>query len=133
MAISYIKKIVVLVCLTLTFVGSKSHAESMRDFLMNCAYGTMAGALVGVASLAFTDDPSTNMNNIAKGASLGLYAGIALGVYQYQNAGAVVYNQEIKQNTESGLQWALIPIGEQLTKESRSPVAGYSLSVSSQF
>lgn len=48
---------------------------------MASAYGTAAGALIGVASLAFTEDPGSKLNNIARGASLGLYAGMGLGLY----------------------------------------------------
>lgn len=40
-------------------------------------YGTAAGALLGVASLAF----GTEARSIAMGASLGLYAGIIFGSY----------------------------------------------------
>jgi hypothetical protein len=48
---------------------------------MSCTYGVMAGTLVGVASLAFTTQPSENLNRVARGASIGLYAGILLGLY----------------------------------------------------
>jgi len=53
----------------------------MRTFLVACGYGTAIGAAVGAASLAFTDDPGSKLNNIAKGASLGLYTGIGVGLY----------------------------------------------------
>ncbi len=36
---------------------------------------------MGAASLAFTDQPGENLQRVARGASLGLYAGIALGFY----------------------------------------------------
>jgi hypothetical protein len=36
---------------------------------------------VGVATLAFTADPGDNLMNIARGASIGLYCGILLGLY----------------------------------------------------
>jgi hypothetical protein len=65
----------------LSFVPQKSQAEPMKDFLMSCVYGTLSGALVGAATLAFSEDPTSSMNNIARGASLGLYAGIGLGLY----------------------------------------------------
>jgi hypothetical protein len=52
-----------------------------REFVMACTYGVLAGTLVGAASLAFTSKPSDNMNKVARGASLGLYAGILLGLY----------------------------------------------------
>ena len=56
-------------------------AEPMREFVMSCSYGVLAGTLVGVATLAFTDRPGDNLNKVARGASLGLYAGILLGAY----------------------------------------------------
>lgn len=48
---------------------------------MSCSYGVLAGTLVGVASLAFEDQPGKNLNHVARGASIGLYAGILLGLY----------------------------------------------------
>ena len=58
-----------------------ARAEGGREFLTSCTYGATAGALVGVASLAFVKRPGDNLNNVARGASLGLYAGILLGAY----------------------------------------------------
>lgn len=52
-----------------------------REFVMSCTYGVLAGTLVGAASLAFTSKPSDNMHRVARGASLGLYTGILLGLY----------------------------------------------------
>lgn len=55
--------------------------NKMRTFLVACGYGTAIGAAVGAGSLAFTDDPGSKLSNVAKGASLGLYAGIGIGLY----------------------------------------------------
>lgn len=44
---------------------------------MMALYGTVGGALLGTASLAF----GTDGRSVAKGASLGLYAGIIFGSY----------------------------------------------------
>lgn len=52
-----------------------------REFIMSCTYGVLAGTLVGAASLAFTDKPSDSLYRVARGASLGLYTGILLGLY----------------------------------------------------
>jgi hypothetical protein len=49
--------------------------------MMSAAYGTLAGTIVGAATLAFSDKPGDNLNKVARGASLGLYAGILLGLY----------------------------------------------------
>lgn len=64
-------------------VPSSSYAAdtSTREFVMSCTYGVLAGTLVGAASLAFTKRPSKNMHRVARGASLGLYTGILLGLY----------------------------------------------------
>lgn len=71
----------------------RAKAEPMREFIMSCSYGVLAGTLVGAATLAFSDKPGDNLNKVARGASFGLYAGILLGLY-------VVYgvpNQEEKE------------------------------------
>lgn len=62
------------------FAAPVDHAGS-REFLLSCVYGTVAGTLVGAASLAFTDKPNKNLNRVARGASIGLYSGILLGLY----------------------------------------------------
>lgn len=55
--------------------------NASREFVMSCTYGVLAGTLVGAASLAFTSKPGESLQRVARGASLGLYAGILLGLY----------------------------------------------------
>jgi hypothetical protein len=74
--------------------------NNLKKFLVSCGYGTVGGAAVGLVSLAFESSPQTKLNNIAKGASLGLYAGIGYGLYQIY--GAKDDKQEIK--------WAVLPV-----------------------
>lgn len=62
---------------TSTYQASNPQSE----FLMSCTYGVLAGTLIGAASLAFVDRPSENLDHVARGASIGLYAGILLGLY----------------------------------------------------
>jgi hypothetical protein len=59
----------------------KAKADAGREFLMSVTYGTLAGTLLGTASLAFTDKPGDKLQSIARGASLGLYFGILLGLF----------------------------------------------------
>ncbi len=61
--------------------AQQSGANPEREFIMSCTYGVLAGTLVGAASLAFVDKPGDNLQRVARGASLGLYMGIALGAY----------------------------------------------------
>src|SRR5262249_32940288 len=73
--------LIILITMSLVLPPQTARAEPVREFIMSCAYGVLAGTLVGAASLAFTDRPGDNLNNIARGASIGLYAGILLGLY----------------------------------------------------
>jgi hypothetical protein len=66
---------------TISLAPSRAQADSTREFMMSAAYGTLAGTIVGAATLAFSDRPGDNLNKVARGASLGLYAGILLGLY----------------------------------------------------
>lgn len=72
------KKIILALTISLSF--SSARATDLPSFLKACAYGTLGGAMAGVVSLALTDKPSEHGNNVARGASLGLYAGIAYGL-----------------------------------------------------
>jgi len=68
--------------LSLSLASAPVHADSStREFIMSCTYGVLAGTLVGAALLAFTDQPGENLNKVARGASIGLYSGILLGLY----------------------------------------------------
>lgn len=63
-----------------TFPIEESHAEmdpKMKALASMALYGTIGGILLGTASLAFGTEP----RSIAKGASLGLYAGLLFGGY----------------------------------------------------
>jgi len=62
-------------------VAQAQQASPEREFIMSCTYGVLAGTLVGAASLAFVDKPGDNLKLVARGASIGLYMGIGLGIY----------------------------------------------------
>jgi len=79
----------IIMTVVLLLGAMSSHAQpqpagdgsNTREFIASCTYGVLAGTLVGAASLAFTDRPGDNLNRVARGASLGLYTGILLGLY----------------------------------------------------
>lgn len=79
-----LKKILVssvIVVFASALVPGQAKADPGKEFLMSVTYGTLAGTLLGTASLAFTDKPGDKLQRIARGASLGLYFGILLGLY----------------------------------------------------
>jgi hypothetical protein len=75
--IVFVLAVAICICLPI----KKAQATALNEFITSCTYGMLAGTLVGAASLAFSERPGDKLKNIAQGASLGLYAGIILGVY----------------------------------------------------
>ena len=73
--------LVLATALILIFSSSAHGVTDGKEFITSVIYGTLAGTLVGAATLAFTSNPGDNLNNVARGASFGLYAGILLGLY----------------------------------------------------
>lgn len=70
------------IILVLALIWSQSgFTQELKQFLKSCGYGTLAGAGLGLASLVFEKKPNESYGNIARGASLGLYGGIAYGLY----------------------------------------------------
>jgi hypothetical protein len=76
------RRVLLIAAITIVMAFPRAaRADAMKEIIMSSAYGVLAGTLVGAATLAFTDRPGDNLRNIARGASLGLYAGILLGLY----------------------------------------------------
>ncbi len=75
------------VCFTLLFASVSQAAidPKLKMVATMAGYGAVGGALLGTASLAF----GSGGRSIAKGASLGLYAGIIFGSY-------IILNYEMK-------------------------------------
>ncbi len=66
--------------ISFTLVPRRAEAEvpaKAKAFLTIAGYGAGGGALLGLASMAF----GTSSRAVARGASLGLYAGILFGTY----------------------------------------------------
>ncbi|MNK07765.1 hypothetical protein D3C87_256830 [compost metagenome] len=84
---------ILLGALILQMMAAPALAADLRQFLKHCAYGTLIGAGAGVATLAFSDQPSEDLNNVARGASLGLYGGIAYGVYRLNTPDVQTYQE----------------------------------------
>ena len=70
-----------LFCSVFFFFHFSASATPLREFLLTSSYGAMAGTVVGAATLAFADRPGDKLQRIARGTSVGLYAGMALGIY----------------------------------------------------
>jgi hypothetical protein len=75
------KKLLISLVLLFSLITPSKSAHAIdpkaKAFMIMTAYGTVSGALLGFATLAF----GSNSRAIAQGASLGLYAGILFGAY----------------------------------------------------
>jgi hypothetical protein len=77
------KFVVVLVTATILFYSTVSRAQtSGRIILEDAVYGGLIGTLVGAAFLAFSNEPGDNLDYLAKGAAVGVIAGLLFGVYE---------------------------------------------------
>lgn len=76
------KKAILSILAVIMFSSSTVLAQDLKEFLKTSGWGLLGGATLGVVSLAFSDKPSESWNNVARGASLGLYAGIGYGLYR---------------------------------------------------
>jgi hypothetical protein len=90
--------------------GKASGAEA--DFgviLKDGFYGGLAGALVGTATLAFTDDPGDHLDRIAYGAAIGVLVGTVFGIVQTSRSlvqlenGRVIVGLPVPETRASGL------------------------------
>jgi len=87
--------------LTSSVGSAAAEVAPEKEFIMSCTYGVLAGTLVGAASLAFSNKPGESLQNVARGASIGLYVGIGLGYYtayvlpkQLENEQEKILNKE---------------------------------------
>lgn len=88
---------VLILSFLLVFNFQVVNAEELKTFLRSCGYGTLIGAGVGLASLVFEKKPNESYSNIARGASLGLYAGIGVGLFMVNNPSSSVEALTVKE------------------------------------
>lgn len=121
-----IQRIVVISVLVVTFFSPRESLalnKPAKIFVLTSTYGVMAGALTGVASLAFTSSPRQHLRNIAIGSSAGLYVGLLLGAYMIwgvPDPASVKASEEkaTKANPDNPLN---LPIGEGAKYEIEAP------------
>lgn len=72
------------VCLVLFLPAPacKAASSSLEVVLVDSLWGAGIGALAGAATLAFVDEPSDHTARIYQGAAIGLFLGMAFGVYE---------------------------------------------------
>lgn len=95
-----LRKTIITLILSVLIVPRLALADPAKDFVMSCTYGVLAGTLVGTATLAFSDKPGDNLNRIARGASIGLYSGILLGLYVLNASGGGADEEPIPANVQ---------------------------------
>ena len=89
------------------FISQGAVSQELKQFLQSCGYGSLAGAGLGLASLVFEKKPNESFGNIARGTSLGLYGGIAYGVFMITQIGKPAKDDIV--SLESRSQYFFIP------------------------
>ncbi len=85
-------------CLLMVLLTGTAFAQdpAIVDIFQNGVYGGLAGALVGAAALAFTEEPEDHLNYIAIGAGVGVIVGTAYGVYTATRPLAMIEDSRIR-------------------------------------
>lgn len=91
--------------LALVILCESGQASDFTRFVKSCGFGALIGAGVGLASLAAENKPSEHYASIPRGASLGLYAGIAYGAYLV----APQPKTQMRQDIEFGSTTMIVP------------------------
>jgi hypothetical protein len=92
--------------IALMFFSQIAYSQELKRFLQSCGYGTLGGAGLGLASLVFEKKPNESYGNIARGASLGLYGGIAYGLFSMKQE-SKSSTSDIVENEETGLYYVI--------------------------
>jgi hypothetical protein len=75
--------------------GADAAESEMKQVFTDGFYGGLAGALVGAAIMALTDEPKDHLNNILIGAGVGVIAGTVYGIAKASRAFAEVHDGRI--------------------------------------
>lgn len=77
----------------------------------NCGFGILTGAALGTIVMATQDRPNEHTQDVAKGASLGLYGGLIYTYYQFTTPPAKSVGVEV---TKENIPYAspLIAVGK---------------------
>ena len=100
MVLSVMKKILTTLIL-LTFLPIQSFAqndedlfkESMRDFTVVIGSG-LGGAVLGLSTLSFVEEPKDHLKNILVGGSIGIIIGVGLVAYNQANRSKEMYKSK---------------------------------------
>ena len=100
--------IVFLVLLMSINTKAQDRSADMRFFLKSSGYGALFGALAGTVSLVFEDKMGDHSINVARGTSLGLYAGMIYG-YSHMNESPQPNSNLIPESATDGASFQVIP------------------------
>lgn len=68
--------------------------ESMTDIVTVAATG-LGGAVLGLSTLSFVEEPSEHLNNIVVGGAIGIILGVGIVAWRQANKSAQYYNQQV--------------------------------------
>ncbi|AYF45452.1 hypothetical protein BALOs_2455 [Halobacteriovorax sp. BALOs_7] len=127
----FMKKLII-ICLTLCFSFSSIaqtdfKEEGIRDLTTVAGLG-LGGAILGLSTLSFVEEPSDHLKNILVGASVGIVIGVGVVAYnQAQKSQATIQQTSIKNfDTKSRLNWHATNTAKDIKKfNSVNPKVGW--------
>ena len=103
-------KKLITICLVLTFSFStlaqtSLKEEGLRDLVTVAGLG-LGGAVLGLSTLSFTEEPSDHLKNIIAGAGVGVVLGVVLVAYnQASKSQAAIRTTSKDFDTKSRINW----------------------------
>ncbi len=100
-------QIILLLLVSLMFNTPNAYAQEnaasadgpMTDLYIVLGAGA-AGAVLGLSTLSFEDEPSKNLKNVSMGAALGIILGVGIVIYnQATKTSSTIYSADIKVDT----------------------------------
>ena len=78
--------------------------ESMQDLSIVGGMG-LAGAVIGLSTLSFVDEPTENLRNILVGGAIGIILGVGIVAYKQATRTNDVYEASINFGTSERMAW----------------------------
>ncbi len=124
-------------CLAMSFAQSGGGLEGIvddtKDDVLLVLGGGLAGAVLGLSTLSFVEEPKDHTRNILVGASIGIIAGVALVAYKQANKSRdLIYSTDPEEasidfKTSERKKWHVSHAGAE------APLSPYSLAMSFRY
>ncbi len=109
-------------------------ASSQKDFYIVLAIAG-GGAVLGLSTLSFVEEPGDHLKNLYIGAAIGTIVGVAFVAYSQASKSKEIFNGDLQANNSGGIRFDTVTrknwhqksfFANQMNDPKQVPIAGYS-------